>query len=120
MNKKLLLTIGKWIAMAILLASNYMFYMVNDTTINLALTLIIILYSFYEFFLALSGKNLKLGLKFYLFSFYMFAVLSLIISVRSLLADEFTSALTSLIIMAGDAALIIYTLYRMTHPERYR
>lgn len=117
MNKKLLLTIGKWAAMGILMASNFFFYIINETKLNLILSIIILGYSFFEFLMALSGKNLKLGIKMYLITFYMMAILMLFMSVRSFLSNELVSVATSVIIMAGDIALIVYTTYRLTHKD---
>lgn len=115
MNKKLLLNIGKWAIMGLLIASNFFFYIVNESKLNLILSIVILAYSFIEFFIALSGRNLKLGIKLYLVTFYMMAVVMLFMSVRSFLYSEFASAGTSLLIMAGDIALILYTLYRLAH-----
>ncbi len=117
MNQKKLLTIGKWVLMGILAASNFMFYIVNDTKLNIILAILIVAYSIIEFFLALSGKNLNLGFKLYLFTFYLLAVLSLFLSVRSLLSDNIKSALISLLLIAGDTALILYSIRKLTRPN---
>ncbi len=118
MDKKLLINVSKWVLMALFMAVNFMFYLLNGTMLNLILAILVALYSAYEFFYSLSGKKLGLGLKLYLFSFYLLAVLSLFISVRSFLAENIKSALASLLLIGGDTALILYSVHRMTHPIR--
>lgn len=118
MDRKRLMTIGKWILMALLMASNVMFYLINDTMLNLVLAILVFAYSILEFFLSLPRKGLNLGIKLYLFSFYLLAVLSLVISVRSLLTDNLKVVLVSLLLVCGDTALILYSVHRMTHPIR--
>ncbi len=118
MNKKRMITIGKWILMALFMAINFLFYLLNDTELNLILAILLLLYSVYEFFLALSGKKLGLGLKLYLLSFYLLAAVSLFVGVRSILTDNMKIALVSLLLIGGDIALILYSVHKMTHPIR--
>ncbi len=118
MDKKRLMVIGKWMIMALLIAFNIMFYLINNTMLNLVLGILVIAYSILEFFLSLPRKGLNLGIRLYLFSFYMLAVLSLIICVRSLLTDNLKSVLVSLLLICGDTALILYSVHRLTHPVR--
>lgn len=118
MNKKHLINTGKWVLIALFMASNLLFYLLNGTKLNLILAILVFFYSVYEFFLSLSGRKLGLGLKLYLFSFYLLAVLSLFMGVRSILADNIKSALASLLLIGGDTALILYSVHRMTHPLR--
>lgn len=117
MNKKWLIIAVKWTAMGLLTFSNFFFYLVNGETINLILTIVILCYSAYEFFHALSEKKISMGIRVYLFSFYLLAVLSLFLGVRSLLSDRFTSAVTSLLFIGGDVALILYILHRICQPK---
>lgn len=118
MDRKRLITIGKWILMALLMASNYMFYLINETMLNLILAILVLAYSVLEFFLSLPRKGLNLGIKLYLFTFYLLAALSLIIGVRSLLTDNIKVVLVSLLLICGDTALILYSVHRLTHPVR--
>jgi hypothetical protein len=117
MNQKRLLQIGKWIIMGILTAGNFMFYIINDDKVNLLMAFLIFVFSVYEFFTALSGKKINLAFKMYLFTFYLLAVLSLFLCVRGFLTDNFKSAVISLILVAGDTALILYSVHRATHRE---
>lgn len=118
MYKKYLIITGKWILIALFMSSNLFFYLLNGTKLNLILAILVFFHSIYEFFQSLSGKKLGLGIKLYLFSFYLLAILSLFIGVRSFLADNFKSVLASLILIGGDTALILYTVHRMTHSNR--
>ncbi len=118
MNKELIKNIGKWILIALFMVSNFVFYLLNGTKINLILAILMLLESIYEFFRSLSGKRLKLGLKLYLFTFFLLALLSLFVGIRALLADNIKSALASLLLIGGDIALILYSVHRMTHPIR--
>ena len=117
MKQKSLLQTGKWIIMTVLLAGNFMFYIVNEDKINLVMAVLIFGFSVYEFFAALSGKKISLVFKMYLFTFYLLAVLSLFLSVRGFLTDNYKSALISLLLVAGDAGLILYSIYKVTHKE---
>lgn len=120
MNKKLVISIGKWVAMGILMSLNFFFYMINDEKMNLILAVAIILYSFYEFFYSISKIKVKLGFKLYLFTFYTLALLSLFMSIKSFLNSNYMSAGTGFVLMLGDAALLVYTTYRLSHPEKFR
>jgi hypothetical protein len=103
--------------MGVLTAGNYMFYIVNDDKVNLYMAVLIFVFSVYEFLTALSGKKLNLAFKMYLFAFYLLAVLSLLLCVRGFLTDNFRSSLISLFLVAGDTALILYSVHRATHKE---
>ena len=118
MSKKLLLETGKWLLIALFMASNMMFYLLNGTKLNLIIAILMFLESIYEFFRSLSGKKLGLGIKLYLFTFFLLAILSLFIGVRSLLADNIKSAVASLLLIGGDVALILFSVHRTTHPIR--
>ncbi len=117
MKQKSLLQVGKWVIMAMLLAGNFMFYIINEDKLNLIMSVLIFLFSVYEFFTALSAKKMNLAFKMYLFTFYLLAVLSLFLSVRGFLTDNFKSAMISLLLIAGDTALILYSIYKVNHKE---
>jgi len=117
MNKSKLIFIGKWFVMGILLAFNFLSYLVNGTVINIILAIVIFAYSAYEFLKAISTKKLNLGIKLYLFSFYLFAVISLLMGIRSLMTGNITSLLTSLLLIGGDIALILFTLHKLSENK---
>lgn len=117
MDRGRLLTAGKWVLMALLTASNFLFYLVNDDKINLVLAIAILLYSVYEFFRTLSGKKVRFAIRIYLFSFYLLAVLSLLMGIRNLLSDNFKAAAACLLFIGGDTAMIIYVLHKTKHPS---
>lgn len=118
MDKRKLLTAGKWVIIALLMASNFLFYLINDDQINLILAIAILAYSVYEFFRTLSERNIRFVIRIYLFSFYLLAVLSLFLGVRSLLTDRFGAAVLSLLFIGGDTAMILYVLHRLNPPSR--
>lgn len=115
MDKKKLILIGKWVAMALLASINFLFYSVNGTMINIILTMVIFVYSIYEFFHALSEKKLHLGIKMYLFTFYLFAVISLFLGVQNLMVGNLSAFLISWAFIGGDIALILYTLHKTSN-----
>lgn len=117
MNKKWLMIAAKWAAMGLLTASNFFFYLVNGEMLNLILTVVILGYSAYEFFHVLSEKKIHMGIRVYLFSFYLLAVLSLFLGVRSLLSDKFGNAVISLLFIGGDIALILYIIHKVCQPK---
>ncbi|MHB8128176.1 MAG: hypothetical protein ACYDEX_04185 [Mobilitalea sp.] len=117
MDKNKLIFIGKWFVMGMLFALNFLSYLVNGATLNIILTIVIFAYSAYEFFKAISTKTFNLGIKLYLFGFYLFAVISLLMGIRSLLTDNITSFLTSLLFIAGDVALILFTLHKLSENK---
>ncbi|HKL98783.1 MAG TPA: hypothetical protein VJZ06_02595 [Mobilitalea sp.] len=117
MNNKRLVVIGKWIVMGLLLTSNFTFYIINDDKLNLILAIAILVYATIEFFVALSGKNLNIGIKLYLFTFYLMAALFIFAGVRSFLAGQMKSALACFVLVSGDIGLILFTLHKLTHKE---
>jgi hypothetical protein len=118
MDKYKLIFIGKWMVMGALFSFNFLSYLVNGSALNMILTILIFAYSTYEFYHAISIKKLNLGIKLYLFSFYLFAVISLLMGVRSLLNDNLTAFLTNLLFIGGDVALILFTLYKLNENKR--
>lgn len=119
MNKTVISS-AKWAAIGLLMAFNFFFYLLNEDKTNLVLAVVIIFYSFYEFFHSIKGRQIKNGMKLYLFTFYTLAVLSLFMGVRNFVVGNTSSTIIGFILMAGDIALIVYTVYRLTHPERYQ
>lgn len=115
MERKRMILIGKWIIMGLLMASNFVFYMLNNTMLNLVMSVVVLFYSAYDFFIGLRVKKLNFGIKLYLFTFYLFAVLSLFLGTRSFINGNLKFALISLLLIAGDTALILYTIHKMTH-----
>ncbi len=118
MDKKLMINTGKWVLMVLFMAVNITFYLLNGTRLNLILATLVSLYSVFDFFYSLSGKKMGSGLKLYLFSFYLLAILSLFIAIRSILAGNIRSALASLLLIGGDIAVILYFVHRRTHSIR--
>ncbi|NLO08625.1 MAG: hypothetical protein GX129_01995 [Clostridiales bacterium] len=117
MNKRTLITIGKWFLLAILASGNFMAYMINETRINIILVIVILVYGTYEFFNSLSGKNLNLNFKLYLFFFYMLSNISLILGLRALMSDQFQMVIMCLLFLIGDIILILYMLHKSTTKE---
>ncbi len=112
-NKNKLIFIGKWVVIGILASFNFIAYLMNDTYLNLILAIVVFLYSIYEFFQALSMHKIHLGIKMYLFTFYLFGVTSLLMGLRSFLAGNVNYLIMSFLFIAGDVALILYTLHKM-------
>ncbi len=117
MKNKALMTIGKWFIIAILASGNFMSYIINDTRINIILVIVIIVYGIYEFFNSLSGKNLNLNFKLYLFFFYMLSNISLLLGLRALMSDQFQMVIICLLFLIGDIVLILYMLHKSTSKE---
>lgn len=113
-NKKMLITVGKWAAIIILTGINFLFYTLNKSQLNLILTFAILGYSLYEFFSLLSGRKLHLGIKLYLFTFYLFAVITLFAGLQSLLKDNFRTAFICLALIIGDILLIRYSINKLS------
>jgi hypothetical protein len=118
MDRSRLLSAGKWVIIGLLMASNFLFYLVNDDNINLILAIAILAYSVYEFFRTMSLNNIRFAIRIYLFSFYLLAVLSLFLGVRSLLSDKFEAAAVSLLFIGGDAAMILYIMHKAKSPSK--
>lgn len=114
MNKKQILTAGKWAAMIFLTGINFLFYSVNKSNLNLLLTFFILGYSVYEFFIFLSNKKLHIGIKMYLFTFFLFAVISLLMGMQSLLKDNFSTVFICLALIVGDIVLIHYSIKKFS------
>lgn len=115
MDRKRLFEIGKWIIMGLLMASNFVFYLINDTELNLVMSVLVLLYSSYEFFQVLRRLKLNFGIMLYLYTFYLFALLSLFLGTRSFILGNLQFALVSLLLIGGDTALILYTIHKMSH-----
>lgn len=113
-NKKTLIPTGKWAAIIILTGINYLFYNVNKSQINLILTYAIIGYSIYEFFSFLADRKLQLGIKLYLFTFYLLAVITLFAGLQGLLKDNFKTAIICLVLIVGDFLLIRYSVKKLS------
>ena len=58
MNKSLLLQIGKWLLIALFTQSIF-FYLINETSINLIVLLLVIVYSAYEFYQIISKHKVN-------------------------------------------------------------
>ncbi|HWT27312.1 MAG TPA: hypothetical protein VN131_05180 [Mobilitalea sp.] len=114
MDKNKFITIGKWAAMIALVSGNFLSYSVSGSNLNLILAALIFAYSIYEFFHALSGRSLHIGIKMYLFTFYLFGVVSLFAGLQSFLAGHFNSTLISFTFIAGDVVLILYSLHKFS------
>lgn len=117
MKNKTLMAVSKWFLIAILASGNFLAYMINGTTINLILVIVIIVYGMYEFFISLSGNNLNLNFKLYLFFFYTLSNISLLLGLRALLSDQFQTVIICLLFLIGDIALILYMLHKITSRE---
>lgn len=117
MNNKALLTIGKWFLIALLASFNFMSYMINETRINIILVIVILVYGIYEFFNTLSGKNLNLNFKIYLFFFYLLSNISLFLGLRALMSDQFKLVIMCFLFLIGDILLILYMLHKSISKE---
>lgn len=117
MKNKTLITIGKWSLLIVLVLGNFMSYMINETRLNIILVIAVLFYGAYEFLRALTGKNLNLHFKLYLFFFYMLSNISLLLGLRALLSDKFQLAITSFLFFIGDIFLILYMIHRSTRKE---
>lgn len=113
MSKKQIIIIIKWIVMGLLVAFNFLSYLANGTMINMAMAILVIIYSVNDFLHVLSGLKLQKGMKLYLITFYLFAVISLFVGINSLLTGNQNSLLSSIFFMASDIALILYTLHKL-------
>ncbi|MBH1942255.1 hypothetical protein I5677_15245 [Mobilitalea sibirica] len=113
MDKKRLYTIGKWSAVILLISGNFISYRLNNTPLNLVLALLVFAYSIYEFFLFLKVKKLNTAIKLYLFTFYLFAVLTLLTGLQSLLVDNFQATIICALLVVGDIILILFTIHRL-------
>lgn len=113
-DKKMLITAGKWAAIIILTGINFFFYNLNKSQLNLILTFAILGYSLYEFFSLLSGRKLHLGIKLYLLTFYLFAVITLFAGIQSLIRDNFRTSFICLALIIGDILLIRYSINKLS------
>lgn len=118
MDKKILLMISKWAAIFLLASFNFISYLTNKTLLNLILVVVIFLYSVYEFFQILSSHKLHLGIKMYLFSFYLFAVISFVMGLRSFANGSFNPFFMSLLFIGGDIVLIKYTIHKLSEYKK--
>lgn len=118
MTKEHLINTGKWFAFLIFIASNFFFFMLNNSYLNLGLAILVALYSIYELFRQMTGEYMNQGFKIYILTFYLFAILCIALGVRSFLFGITRSVIISVILIIGNAALIIYSIHKMKHINK--
>lgn len=116
MDKKKVINIIKWLAMALLLAGNFFFYRLNGEKINLIMAILVLVYSGFEFFCILTKNKFSIGVKLYLFVFYLFAAIALLTGVTNFMTGNYSILVVMLFIMGGDIALIIYSMHKLSQP----
>lgn len=112
MNKSLLLQIGKWLLIALFTSINFFFYLINETSINLIVLLLVIVYSAYEFYQIISKHKVNKLILPPLYIVFFFIIITILFLVQNFILANYKNLLINMVQIIVYIILIIYLIRR--------